>query len=258
MMSLPDPDFMGRHLRLDGSFNFRDAGRYRTRFDCPIRAGRLFRAGAPHQLTDRDVKQLKSLDISTIIDLRAHGEKAHRYSDVLDNVAGFELPMFDAVRESQDFAQWRDPTVVARRYREILDDAHEVVADILAILTDPASFPVLIHCTAGKDRTGIVLALLQSLLGVDDSTIFTDYAMSAEAMPQLVASLAIAYPDAHERLATLAPALLIADPAIMQELFRGLRREHGSIEQYIASLGVESAIPYLRSALLDRSHSRAA
>jgi protein-tyrosine phosphatase len=243
-----------RSIPLDGCFNFRDCGGLPTVCQGPVRRGMLFRGDAPHDPTTSDVGKLNSLQIKTVIDLRGPTEKISKYSDYLPGVRTYELPMVDLTRDSQDFSLWSDPEYVATRYRSVLDNDGDAILEILAILTDPSIYPVLIHCTAGKDRTGVVIALLLSLLGVEDGFIITDYALSREAMPRLLAWLRETYPASGQQLSNSAPAWLIAAPETMRTMLNGLRAEFGQIENYAVQLGVGSAIGYIRAALLAANH----
>jgi protein-tyrosine phosphatase len=243
-----------RLVPLDGCFNFRDTGGLRTVDQCAVRRGMLYRGDAPHALTASDVSRLSALAIRTVIDLRGASEKTSNYSDYLDSVRTYELPMLDLTRDGEDFARWSDPEHVAVRYRSVLDNDSEAIIEILAILTDPSAYPVLVHCTAGKDRTGVVIALLLSMLGVDDEAIIADYALSRDAMPRLLAWLRETYPASGQRLSHAAPAWLIAAPETMRTMLDRLRDEFGPTENYAAQLGVASAIGYIRAALRTTSH----
>jgi protein-tyrosine phosphatase len=128
---------------------------------------------------------------------------------------------------------------------------HESISEALAILTDPEAYPAMLHCSAGKDRTGILSALILGLLGVPDEVIVVDYTLSGPAMVRFVDHLHRTYPDARERLERIAPAMISADPEAMRGFIDGLRTAHGSFEGYVADLGMASAVPYLRANLLE-------
>jgi protein-tyrosine phosphatase len=114
---------------------------------------------------------------------------------------------------------------------------------------------VLIHCTAGKDRTGFTAAILLAVLGVPDEAIYADYSLSNRAYPvfyegtarsvQPLARIGLYPDDLH--------VLLLADPAVMQALFGRLREQYGSLERYLAACaGVDArTLEQLRARLLE-------
>ena len=240
-----------RRLAFEGCFNFRDLGGYRTADGRVVRPQRLYRADGPHALTDADVQQLGSLELATILDLRTLEELGRgRYITHVSDVIDYHLPMLDVVPDTDDLPKWVDASVVANRYRTMLDNAQANVAEILAVLSDPNAYPAMFHCSAGKDRTGVIAALLLGMLGVPDETIVADYALSATAMHQLVAYYKRTYPDSVELLERLAPAMVAAEPDTMRALIDGIRRDFGSFDGYAEALGVGSAPTHLRAALL--------
>ena len=218
-----------RHLPLEGSFNFRDLGGYRTTDGSETLVRRLYRADGPHALTEADTARLEALDVATVIDLRTESEAAERghYTPHLPAAVTYSLSMTDVLPDSDELPSWIEPEFVAARYREMLDAGNEAVSESLAILTDPDAYPALIHCSAGKDRTGILSAIILGVLGVGDETIVEDYALSGPAMVQLVEHFRRRYPDAREQLTRISPALVAAEPETMRALPvhgpRGLR-----------------------------------
>jgi protein-tyrosine phosphatase len=125
----------------------------------------------------------------------------------------------------------------------IVEAGRETVAEVLSIMADPASFPSMFHCSAGKDRTGVLAAFLLSLLGVGDATIIEDYTRSAPAMTRLVAYFRASYPEARDGCSRLPPTMVAAHTTTMIEFLGGLRRDYGSVEQFVATLGVAEVIP---------------
>jgi protein-tyrosine phosphatase len=242
-----------RHLDLEGCFNVRDVGGYRADGGAIVRWNRLYRAGGPHGATVRDLEILRSLEISTVIDLRTHDEVRQRasYAALLTPRTSHALPMTDALPSEADLDRWTDPRYVADEYYAMLAQVPEVVTEVLAILTDPGAYPVLIHCSAGKDRTGVLVAIILGMLGVEEQTIVDDYALSADAMAALLRYFENSPASVRERVMRRAPAILAADPAAMTEFIRRLRAAHGSFEGYAAAVGVATAVPYIRAALLD-------
>jgi protein-tyrosine phosphatase len=121
---------------------------------------------------------------------------------------------------------------------------------VLTILSDPSAYPAMFHCSAGKDRTGILAALVLGMLGVPDEIIVTDYALSGAPMQRLVAYYKSAYPDAVVQLTRLAPAMVSAHPEAIAGLIARVRRDYGSFDEYANTIGVGTAPRYLRANLV--------
>jgi protein-tyrosine phosphatase len=251
-MALTSQTSFERHLRFDGCFNFRDLGGYRTADGRTVRGRRLFRADGPHALTDADTDALRRLGVVAIIDLRTATEAAERghWSAHLPGATTYPLSMTDVLPDNDELLAWTDPDFVAARYREMLDAGNEAVSETLAILTDPDAYPAMIHCSAGKDRTGILSAIILGILRVPDETIIEDYALSGPAMEHLVDHFRRTYPDAREQLARIAPALVAAEPATMHGFLERVHADYGSIEGYVTALGLATVVPYLQANLL--------
>ena len=241
-----------RRVACEGCFNFRDLGGYATEDGRWTRRGRLYRADGPHALTAADIDKLAALGLATVIDLRTPDEVAERgcYVDVLSDLIEYHLPMMDVLPDTNELPEWVDPEVVADRYAAMLDAGRDNIAEMLAVLSDPSAYPAMFHCSAGKDRTGVVAAVLLGVMRVPDATIIADYAMSGTAMRALLAHYHLAYPDAGEQLARVAPAMVAAHPESMAGLIERVRRDYGGFEAYADVVGVGSAPRFIRAATL--------
>jgi protein-tyrosine phosphatase len=110
--------------------------------------------------------------------------------------------------------------------------------------------PAVFHCTAGKDRTGLLSAIVLSLLGVDEETVVADYALSGEAMGRLRDKIVSKYPDSKTLLDNL-DEVFSAHPTKMVNLLAYLREHYGSVEAYAAGIGVPpEVVEALRAALV--------
>jgi protein-tyrosine phosphatase len=241
----------GRHIPLESALNFRDVGGYRTAEGRLVRWRRLFRAGGLSQLTDADLAVLGDLGIATVVDLRSTAEWGMgRFPHETFPVSFHHLPI---VEEILDPTRYDLPQgMMAARYRDYAREGGAMIARAISIVADPANHPVVVHCMAGKDRTGVVVALVLSLLGVDDETVAEDYALSATAMGALRERARVAVPDFAARPPELTDEVFSARPETMLSLLAALRDEHGSIEDYVVSAGVErAAVQTLRAALTE-------
>jgi protein-tyrosine phosphatase len=249
MASDPVP---GRRIELEGSFNFRDLGGYHGVDGRPVRWRSLFRADGLYRLTPADLERLGGLGLRTVVDLRTAGEleARGRIAWPTDDLVFHHLPLMDVLPPDDEYPEWSDPAHVATQYAGMLADGAPAVAAAIDVLCDPAAYPVVFHCMAGKDRTGILSALVLALLGVTDDDIVGDYALSGEAMQRLLAWLRATQPERAAEVEKGAAAVVAAEPASMAQFLSDFRHEHGSAEAYVASLGLDGVGDRLREQLL--------
>ena len=241
---------MERLIALDGAVNFRDLGGYATVDGHRTRWRVLFRADGLSELSQTDFSVMRDLGIRTVVDLRSGHEVEQSRFDVDAHPVDFHhFPFIDQV---PDVGQWdRRPGLLGAQYKEMLDDAAPRIIGALEVLTAPDSRPAVFHCTAGKDRTGLLSALVLSLLGVPEETVVADYALSGEAMERLRAKLIVKYPDSKDTLTDI-DEVFSANPANMVDLFAYLRERYGSVTEYAVTVGVPDAVvARLREQLLE-------
>jgi len=141
--------------------------------------------------------------------------------------------------------------LVSESYAVTLASSFEAVREILAVLTDPSTYPTVLCCSSGIDRTGIVTAIVLGLLGVPDDVVVGDYAASREATLRRMGRLRFEHPRAvGDDLDRYGPGLLGVVPDAMATFLERLRAEHGSLVGYAESIDMAGAVPYLRTALL--------
>jgi protein tyrosine/serine phosphatase len=230
-------------------FNFRDVGGYRGAGGRTVRWGQLYRSDSLHALTDADREAFEALGIRTVLDLRrpAEVERDGRVPD-WNGVRWHHLYLrhrewtHAPYKRGSDLARY-----LADRYRDMADEGASGLAEAMDVLADAAAAPVVVHCVAGKDRTGVVCALTLSLLGVPDEDIAADYALSSPNLQRYLDLLLAENPGHYNP-----NALPLDTPAEAMRLFLAeLRAEHGSIERYATSAGLPShRIGDLRNHLL--------
>ena len=241
---------MERLIALDGAVNFRDLGGYATVDGRRTRWRVLFRADGLSELSQTDFSVMRDLGIRTVVDLRSGHEVEQSRFDVDAHPVDFHH--FPFIDQLPDVEQWdRRPGLLGAQYKEMLDDAAPQIIGALEVLTAPDSRPAVFHCTAGKDRTGLLSALVLSLLGVPEETVVADYALSGEAMERLRAKLIVKYPDSKDTITDI-DEVFSANPANMVELFAYLRERYGSVTEYAVTVGVPDAVvARLREELLE-------
>jgi protein-tyrosine phosphatase len=239
-----------RLIALEGAVNFRDLGGYTTFDGHRTRWRVLFRADGLGELTEADLTIMRELGIRTVVDLRSgHEVEQSRFDVDAHPVTFHHFPFIKSLPNVEDFE--RAPGFLGTQYTEMLDDASTQIVGALTALAAPEARPAVFHCTAGKDRTGLLSALVLSLLGVPEETIVADYALSGEAMARLRAKLMVKYPDGKSFIAD-SDAVFSADPANMVTLFAHLRARYGTVSAYASEVGVpDDVVSGLREALLE-------
>jgi protein-tyrosine phosphatase len=239
-----------RLIALEGAVNFRDLGGYATEDGLRTRWRVLFRADGLSELTETDLEVMRELGIRTVVDLRSGQEvEQSRFNVEAHPVTFHHYPFIKALPNAEDFE--RAPGFLGTQYTEMLDEATPQIIGALSALAAPDARPAVFHCTAGKDRTGLLSALVLSLLGVPEETVIADYALSGAAMSRLRAKLIEKYPDGKSVIAD-SDVLFSADPANMAALFAHLRARYGTVARYAAQVGVpDDVVARLRGALLE-------
>jgi protein-tyrosine phosphatase len=243
-----------RRLDLEGAWNFRDLGGYQGHDGRRLRWRRLFRADGLDRLTAADLVNIERLRLRTVVDLRTGDEVARgRLPTAAGEVDWYHLPMLDVLPPPEPDGAWIDPSVKAEQYLGMVSSAPDTVAGFLRLACDPGSYPLVFHCFAGKDRTGILTALVLGLLGVADDDIAADYALSRAAMPRLLEWLRANSEQSGYQLQVESNVAIImaAEPATMTEFLRGFRDAHGSFEAYAAAVGHRDAASRLAEILLE-------
>lgn len=234
-----------RRLRLGNVFNLRDLGGYVGEGGRVTRWRTLWRADGLQRLDDADRQAVAALGLRTIVDLRTHGEQAdwgvapHRQlgARLMHRPLIAELWSHDSVEPDHDPVQY-----LVERYHEMLDEGSSVLAEIVELVAhDPEATPLVFHCSAGKDRTGVTAAVLLGLAGVDHHTIAADYHLTAEAMTDLLAWLRATHPDATDTMADQPPTWVMAPIEAMDRLLVELTARWGSVPGYVEAIGVDAA-----------------
>jgi protein-tyrosine phosphatase len=230
-------------------FNLRDVGGYTGQGGRTVRWRRLLRSDSLHRLDVVEPEFVK-LGVRTVIDLRREHEiatfgRVPEFDGLVYHHIAPEHAEWDAVPldPDGDNARW-----LADRYLDLAHAGAHGLAAVLAVIAEPDAAPVVVHCAAGKDRTGVVCALTLATLGVSDEDIAEDYALSTAASTRFTAWLKEARPHAEDL-----PQQMVTSPAGAMLLFLAdLRAEHGSIEGYLTNAGVRPAVlTALRENLLE-------
>ncbi|HEY4279705.1 MAG TPA: tyrosine-protein phosphatase [Conexibacter sp.] len=245
-----------RDVALDDVFNLRDLGGYATADGRRTRWRRLYRGAGLHRLAGNDIEIVRELGLATAIDLRTQGEldAVGRYPREELPADFHHLPMITSLWGLDGI----DPDAPAAdyllaRYREMLDAGTATIATTFRLLARDDAYPAVFYCAAGKDRTGVMAALLLSAVGVREEEIVADYALSHERVQRIVARAAArGDADAHSAMVAQPPAMMAAPAAAMELLLATIRDEHGSAHDYLEAIGVErEAVAAIEASLLE-------
>ena len=235
-----------RLVVMEAVHNFRDLGGYPTESGRVTEWRRVFRADGLQRLTDADLEVVGRLGVRTVIDLRSHDERAERGTFPVDRheVDLHHLPVIDTTWDPEEAgAMLRDEAeFLLTKYHVMLRDGGRRVGRAIELIGEHGAGSIVFHCAAGKDRTGIVAALLLAGLGVPDSVIEADYALSAEASERMRAWVVERAPEYAEQFAKVPPVFFAAHPAAIRGLLDDLRSDHGSIRDYCETIGVERSV----------------
>ncbi len=241
-----------RRMDLEGVWNFRDLGGYVTGDGRRLRWRRLFRADGLDRLTEGDLHRVGALRLRTVVDLRTGDEVAKgRVAVTAGHQSWHHLPMLDVLPPREDYEAWVGPANVAEQYLAMTTSATDTIAAFLDLVCDPDAYPLVFHCFAGKDRTGILTALILGLLGVADEDIAADYALSQEAMRSLLSWLRTVAGENQVELDSRSAAIVAAEPETMIAFLERFRAAHGSFASFAAELGHPHAAALLAEVLLE-------
>jgi protein-tyrosine phosphatase len=241
---------VSRHLPFERLHNFRDIGGYVTDDGRKVRWGRLFRSDSLGKLRGDDWQRFLALGVRTVIDLRYPWE-ADLWGRVPD-AGGFTYHNLSIEHRPYDQGTL-DATVetvrfLADRYAEVALDGVNELRQVLELIAVDASLPVVFHCATGKDRTGIVAALVLTLLGVPEADIIADFALTGLATDRFLADWRTNNPGRE----MLWPGYGQAPAEVMSLFLAELAAVHGSVRGYaVNQLGLdEKLIATLRTHLL--------
>lgn len=234
--------YADRVVPLEGGHNFRDLGGYATREGRTVARGLVYRSGTMAELSDSDHAMLDAIGLKVVCDFRSTNERKRRPSR-FPAVAQFEIWSRDHGMSAGDVTgALREPGATAETARAHISEAYRELAYEQApsyrelfsrIAYGP--LPLVFHCAAGKDRTGIAAALLLDLLGVERDVIMQDYALTDRFFAR--GCELIAKDPFGAKLAGIDPGvwepIMRADPAYLAIMFETIDARHGSGEGFL-------------------------
>ena len=168
-------------LILKSQPNFRDFGGIITSNGKKIIPGLIFRSGDLHSLSEEDIAKLEEIQLASIIDFRSEREREWRPDKIIRTVRSIcYITIPDAVRDlATEYLEQKNiaglESLLISEYRKMVNAHHEKYAEFLKILATTDDLPLVFHCAAGKDRTGLAAIFLLTALGVNKNIILDDY-----------------------------------------------------------------------------------
>ena len=233
-------DYADRHHPFEGCFNFRDIGGYRSRDGRTVRWGRYYRAGRQDRMTSKDLDKARSLGIATQIDLRRPDETADQGKGPLPDMGAeyHNIPVIPEGGSDQLSRLVGDTGISGKRYLGYLEFGPESWLRMFEIFASSDTHPIVLHCTAGKDRTGVSTAFLLSVLGVEREVIEADYRLTNLDVDRQVdfVEANVGLPEGMDRRA-MTHAAGVPEDAIT-DFLDGLHERWGGPIEYLTSIGI--------------------
>lgn len=222
---------MGKHHYFEEIVNFRDIGGYNTKDGKSLQTGKAFRSSMFFGPNEHDHKKLKELGIQTMIDLRSPKEavrEPNTYADLVPNYQNINLSGGTDAGRSAELAKnaEENPYFMADRYMEYIANAKSIVQVFRTILVHKEE-PFVLHCSAGKDRTGVIAYLLLSLHDVLPAEIVADYQVSYTYIKH----------DPRILRAENNLNIYISYPEVMEQFHTKFMEKYDSVEKYFYELG---------------------
>jgi len=256
-----------RVIDLQGTSNTRDIGGYATRDGHVLRWRQILRSDRLSKLTPEDFRKLEDIGVKTVIDLRTDREQQQEPTIWLGEHPPriLHFPIGDARDEwfsaqrrllrGNRFTEEQALRHMVSGYQSFVEAGEESLRQTMEVVLDPANWPILIHCSAGKDRSGIAVSLILEALGVGREAIMQDYLLTNEVSHtrQKAALLARERTNSRSmRRARTGPSaeawfpIVGVEPEMLNAFYADIDEHFGSVDAYLDELGVDQAA---RSAL---------
>ncbi len=238
--------------RPTGTVNFRDLGGLPTEDGDRIRPGLLFRSDTLQELTDADVDVLVGrLSLRLVVDLRAREEAQVEGRGLLVDQPVRHVNLALNSRDERPIPDLSADTLV-QHYLGYLAVSPATAAEAFRLLADDG-LPAVVHCAAGKDRTGVMAGLVLRAVGVPADVVAEDYARSGEAVPEILARLR-RLPSYTGRVDLLPADVHECRAETMVDFLRAVDEQYGSVAGFLLRAGLEDdVVPRLHDLLVDRS-----
>jgi protein-tyrosine phosphatase len=236
-----------RQINFDEVFNFRDLGGYRTHTGRTVAWRRLFRSSNFCKMTDNDLGRLsQELGVSTVLDLRSSLEIKKQGLGLLSG-SGIRHCNISLIPDGGDKQanerRYEGLTNLGEFYVKLSQQKEfgDCLIEALKVVAEPASLPLVFHCSVGKDRTGIFAAFILSVLDVADEDIINDYSLTIPYVEMLLEQMKNDAQMAEDSKG-IPDYFWEAGPKLMEIFLTAIKLEYGSARGYLQSHGAETAL----------------
>lgn len=241
-----------KHIPMDGPQNFRDLGGFLNQDGKMVLWNRLYRADSLAELTEKDASALRVRKVCTIVDLRGSAERQAMPDRVPEGIRYIACPLMREDPSAPDMAALDSfaQSLKIGYLRMVQENTDLVAQAVRAVMDGLERGAVVFHCTAGKDRTGVLAAILLLLLGVADEDIIADYQVSFTYNVRGINRLVAEQPELRQYLEQAGSnSMLHSDPANIQAVLALLNREN--IAPWLEAAGVSREMQrHFREAML--------
>lgn len=226
-----------KHLPMAGGYNFRDLGGYRTTEGKYVKWGKILRSDDLHNLTEEDLAYLSSIPLVSIVDFRSEDEMSQapdkNPASVKQNYKYSINPgnlMAVISADKQNITEMKADTLMMNMNELLVTDSASInqYRKFFKLLQGDGNTPLMFHCSAGKDRTGMGAALVLFSLGVNEQTILNDYLLSNKYLAYKYAKYKAEYPALS--------SLFEVKVGFMQAGINKIKKDHGSVENYLTNV----------------------
>lgn len=244
-------------IELKGTTNTRDIGGYPAHDQRIVRSGQIIRSEKLSRLTAEDFAKLEDLGVKTVIDLRTeqeredsptvwHGEKppVFHHFPIGDADSGWYAAQSRLMARNR-FTEKQSLEHMADGYRMIAEEGVESYRALMELVLDESNWPILIHCSAGKDRTGIATALILEAVGVDRAVIMDEYLLtneigrSAEKAELMERESAKASSRRRGASAEAWYPIVGVRAEMLEAFYVQVDERYGSVDAFLAEIGVD-------------------
>ena len=231
-------DVKSHLILLEGAHNVRDLGEYPTKNGGATKKGVFFRADSMANLTEGDIAQLRKLGVTLAVDLRSPEEVLKKPSRLtgVEGIRYEKVPMIDDI--TTEDLQGDRPMPIRELYEKNIDRSQQAFGRVFRLFLENKEGASLFHCTAGKDRTGMLAMLLLELADVPEEIIIDDYAATEGFMRDIFEQMS----EEMLRMGMKVPeSTMHSAPENIEAAMEHVRKKYGGARAYLALGGVSSS-----------------
>lgn len=230
-----------RHINVKGVNNLRDLGGLFTKEGYQLKWGMIYRSDKLSNITEEDFSRLFSLNLHSIVDLRTTWEAEDEPDQwpELEKIQHIHIPVGEGtIKREEIMAHLQKPdfdavALMREANRSFVEEYTDEYRQFFSLLLEEQNYPILYHCSAGKDRTGFASAIILAALGVDRKTIMDEYLLSNyylfDSSEERLQQAALFYGIDHQLLRQL----MEVKSTYLEEAFQAIEEKYGTVDQYL-------------------------